>query len=89
MGAMTMIPLGFGLGYGISWILKKLNVLRVSPEVELEGIDIAEYGSDFFPESAQTPEPIVLPTGEQVPSEALLREEFARLNGGGGARVRA
>jgi len=89
MGAMTMIPLGFGLGYGVSWVLKKLNLLRVSPEVELEGIDVAEYGSDFFPESAPSPEPIVLPTGEQVPSEALLREEYAKMNGGGRAPVRA
>jgi hypothetical protein len=88
MGAMTMIPLGFGLGYAISWVLKKLNLLRVTPEVELEGIDVAEYGSDFFPESALVPEPIVLPSGEQVPADPILAEDYARLTNGGRAPVR-
>lgn len=89
MGVMVILPMAFFLGYIPAWVLKKFNLLRVPPEVELEGIDVAEYGSDFFPEFAGVPEQIVLHTGEQVDSEQILREEFARTNGGapGGARV--
>ena len=40
---MVFLPLGFFGGYIPSWILKKVNLLRVPPEVELEGLDMAEF----------------------------------------------
>ena len=44
MGLMAFLPLGFFGGYVPAWILKKTGLLRVPLEVELEGLDIAEYG---------------------------------------------
>ena len=49
-----------------AWVLKKINLLRVPPEVELEGLDIAEFQQDFYPEFERQPEVIILPTGEEV-----------------------
>jgi ammonia channel protein AmtB len=89
MGVMVIVPMAFFLGYIPAWILKKLGLLRVPPEVELEGIDVAAYGSDFFPEWAAAPETVVLPSGEIVPAEPILREDFARANGGASAGTRA
>ena len=38
---------------GRQLVLKKLNMLRVPPEVELMGLDVAEYEADLYlPESA-------------------------------------
>ena len=68
MGMMAFLPLAFLPGYIASWCLKKLNLLRVPPEVELEGLDMAEFQQDFFPEFERVPETIVLPDGEEVDS---------------------
>jgi len=82
MGLMAFVPLGFLPGFVFSWILKKLNLLRVPPEVELEGLDMAEFQQDFFPEFERVPEVIVLPTGEEVDSARVLLDAYAQLNGG-------
>jgi ammonia channel protein AmtB len=89
MGMMTFIPLGFIPGYLCSWVLKKLNLLRVPAEVELEGLDMAEFQQDFFPEFERVPETIVLPTGEEVDSAAILLEAYSDVTNGHkpGARV--
>jgi Amt family ammonium transporter len=88
MGMLAFFPLAFLPGYIASWILKKLNLLRVPPEVELEGLDMAEFQQDFFPEFERVPETVVLPTGEEVDSAAILLEAFADANGHrAGARV--
>src|SRR5215210_4662739 len=58
-GMLVFLPLGFFGGYIPSWILKKLNLLRVPPEVELEGLDMAEFQADFYPEFERPPEVIV------------------------------
>ena len=55
MGLATFVPLGFLSGYAAAWVLKKLNFLRVPLEVELEGLDMAEYETDFYPEHARAP----------------------------------
>ncbi|MDQ3858206.1 MAG: ammonium transporter [Actinomycetota bacterium] len=81
IGMMAFLPLAFFPGYIVSWILKKLNLLRVPPEVELEGLDMAEFQQDFFPEFERVPETIVLPTGEEVESAPVLLEGFAQVNG--------
>ena len=71
-GMMVFLPLGFFAGYSPSWILKKLNLLRVPPEVELEGLDMAEFQQDFF-RSSSAPEIIVLPRGDEVESRRSAR----------------
>jgi Amt family ammonium transporter len=81
MGMLAFFPLAFLPGYIASWILKKLNLLRVPPEVELEGLDMAEFQQDFFPEFERVPETIVLPTGEEVDSAAVLLDAFSDVNG--------
>src|ERR687892_744439 len=81
MGMLAVFPLAFLPGYIISWLLKKFNLLRVPPEVELEGLDMAEFQADFFPEFERVPETVVLPTGEEVESAAVLLEAFADVNG--------
>ena len=81
MGMATFLPLGFLTGYAASAILKRMNLLRVPPEVELEGLDMAEFQQDFFPEFERVPETIVLPDGEEVESAAILLEAFGQTNG--------
>ena len=83
MGMMAFLPLAFLPGFVASWILKKLNLLRVPPEVELEGLDMAEFQQDFFPEFERVPETVVLPDGEEVESAAVLLEAYGQTNGRG------
>ena len=47
---ICIVVLGFLPGYGTSWILKKTNLLRVSREEEIEGLDIADLGIEGYPE---------------------------------------
>src|SRR5688572_10069000 len=57
IGLATFVPLGFLSGWLASFVLKKLNLLRVPPEVELDGLDSAEYRPDIHvPEYAQAPD---------------------------------
>ncbi|MDQ4018545.1 MAG: ammonium transporter [Actinomycetota bacterium] len=81
MGMLAFFPLAFLPGYIASWGLKKLNLLRVPPEVELEGLDMAEFQQDFFPEFERVPETVVLPDGEEVESAAVLLEAYSQVNG--------
>jgi ammonium transporter, Amt family len=84
-GMMVFLPLGFLGGYIPSWIMKKVNLLRVPPEVELEGLDQAEFQADFYPQFEQPPEVIVEPDGTEVPSAPILLEGYRELvtsNGG-------
>ena len=83
MGMMAFLPLAFLPGFVASWILKKLNLLRVPPEIELEGLDMAEFQQDFFPEFERVPETVVLPDGEEVESAAVLLEAYGQTNGRG------
>jgi Amt family ammonium transporter len=88
MGMLAFLPLAFLPGFIVSWILKQFNLLRVPPEVELEGLDMAEFQRDFFPEFERVPETIVLPTGEEVESAPILLDAFSQVNGHrAGARV--
>jgi Amt family ammonium transporter len=73
MGMATFLPLGFLTGYTASWVLKRMNLLRVPAEVEIEGLDMAEYETDFYPEHGRVPERIVEPDGTFVESETVLR----------------
>jgi len=74
IGVATFLPLGFLSGYVASWIMKKLNILRVPPEVELMGLDVAEYDPlIYLPEVASPGEVVVEPDGTIVPSEPVIR----------------
>jgi Amt family ammonium transporter len=79
MGVATFLPLGFLSGWVASFVLKKLNLLRVPVEVELEGLDLAEYETDFYPEHARAPERIVEPDGTLVLADELLPRELAAI----------
>ena len=75
IGIATFLPLGFLSGWVAALILKKLNLLRVPPEVELEGLDVSEYDADLYlPEMARIEESMVEPDGTVVPSERILIE---------------
>src|SRR4051812_2727237 len=74
IGMATFLPLGFLSGYVASFILKKLNILRVPPEVELMGLDVAEYEPNLYlPEVAVASEQIVEPDGTTVDAAIILR----------------
>jgi hypothetical protein len=76
---MVFLPLAFLGGYIPFWILKKVNLLRVPPEVELEGLDQAEFQADFYPEFEQPPEVIVEPDGTEVPAAPVLLDGYREL----------
>jgi len=44
------VILGFIPGYGVSFVLNKLGLLRVSHEEEINGLDLTEYGLSGYPE---------------------------------------
>ena len=89
MGMMAFLPLAFLPGYAASWILKRFNLLRVPPEVELEGLDMAEFQQDFFPEFERVPEVVVQPDGEEVEAAPVLLDSYWQTNGHGPARAGA
>lgn len=79
IGMLTFFALAFIPAYVIAWILRKMNLLRVSPEVELEGEDIAQFGYDFFPEHAKSAEMMIDADGQVVASESITREDARQL----------
>ena len=53
LGVAVFLPLGFLSGWVASRVLRAFNLLRVPPEVEVDGLDIAEYEPDIhMPEHA-------------------------------------
>jgi ammonium transporter, Amt family len=74
IGVATFLPLGFLSGYVMSWVMKKLNILRVPPEVELMGLDVAEYDPNLYlPEVAVAAEQLVEPDGTSVEAAVVLK----------------
>lgn len=51
IGAIVMAVTGFVPGWGISYALKKFNLLRVPPHVEVLGLDLFEVPAKAYPES--------------------------------------
>ena len=78
VGILAFLPLAFLPGYFASLALKKMNLLRVPPEVELEGLDMAEFHQDFFPEFERVPEKIVGPDGEVLDAAPILIDAYDR-----------
>ena len=81
MGVMAFLPLAFLPGFIVSWLLKKANLLRVPPEVELEGLDMAEFGQDFYPEFERVPEIVVEPDGREVDGAPVLLDAYWQTQG--------
>jgi Amt family ammonium transporter len=86
MGFLAFFPLAFLPGYIFSWILKKTNLLRVPPEVELEGLDMAEFQQDFYPEFESVAEHIIEPDGREVEAGPVLLDAYRQLTGVGATR---
>jgi len=80
---MVFLPLGFFGGYIPSWILKKANLMRVPPEVELEGLDMAEFQRDFYPEFEKPLEVIIEPDGTEVEAAPILLANYREVVGTG------
>ncbi len=79
MGLATFLPLGFLSGWFASWVLKKLNLLRVPPEVELDGLDMAEYEPDIHvPEFAHAEDLLIEPDGTRVPADRPMQRGSRR-----------
>jgi ammonium transporter, Amt family len=75
IGFATFLPLGFLSGWVAAFILKKLNLLRVPKEVEIDGLDQAEYEPDIHvPEFAHAEDLMIEPDGTRVPAEKVQRE---------------
>ena len=79
MGIITFFPLGFLPGYVIAYGLRKANLLRVPPEVELEGLDIAEFERDYYPEHQRVDEVIVQPDGTFVTARETLLDDYKQV----------
>ena len=80
IGIATFLPLGFLSGWVASLVLKKLNLLRVPPEVELEGLDVVEYDQDLYlPEVAVVSERIIEPDGTIVEADAIIAEAHSEV----------
>ncbi|MEO0770217.1 MAG: ammonium transporter, partial [Cyanobacteria bacterium J06649_4] len=54
--AVCTIILGFIPGYGVSFVLKKMNLLRVPESEEIVGLDLADFGLEGYPEYPLVPE---------------------------------
>jgi ammonia channel protein AmtB len=80
LGLATFLPLGFLTGWFASWVLKKMNLLRVPPEVEVAGLDTVEYVPDIYlPEVPVRPAALVEPDGTVVDADPLIAQELAEL----------
>ena len=75
MGLAAFLPLGFLSGWVAAFILRKLNLLRVPPEVEIDGLDVGEYLEDLYlPEFARLGERVFEPDGSLSDSEEVLAD---------------
>jgi ammonia channel protein AmtB len=55
VGAVSMLLLGFIPGYGASFILKQMGLLRIPESVEIMGMDLAKVPTSAYPEGMATP----------------------------------
>ena len=58
-------------------------------EVELEGLDLAEFGRDFYPEFERVPEVILTPDGDELDAADVLLDAYRATNGKPTTRVEA
>ena len=51
-GATLCAVWAFGTTYAGFWVVNKVKSIRVAPEIELEGLDVPEFGFKSYPEDA-------------------------------------
>ena len=78
IGMATFLPLGFLSGWVAAFVLRKLNLLRVPASVEVEGLDLVEYGTLVSPETGVVTEQVVEPDGTLVDMAALAQSGNGR-----------
>jgi ammonia channel protein AmtB len=72
VGAVVCVGLlGFIPGYITSWLLKKFNLLRVSREEEIAGLDLSDLGVEGYPEYV-TPSFVTHLTRNDVATKATV-----------------
>ncbi|MBW4483855.1 MAG: ammonium transporter [Tildeniella torsiva UHER 1998/13D] len=54
--SICALLLGFLPGYGVSFVLKKMGMLRVSQAEEIAGLDLSDFGIEGYPEYSILPE---------------------------------
>jgi Amt family ammonium transporter len=47
----------FGATFVVFWCVNKMKSMRVTPEVEAEGLDVPEFGMPGYPEDVVTSTP--------------------------------
>ncbi len=57
MGATLYAAWAFGATYAVFWGVNKVKSMRVSPQVEEDGLDYPEFGMGGYPEDAVIPAP--------------------------------
>jgi ammonium transporter, Amt family len=83
IGLATFLPLGFLSGYVASWVLRKLNLLRVPVSVEIAGLDVVAYQPDIFaPEFGYAPDMLIEPDGTRRSVDEVQAEELGALGNG-------
>ena len=55
MGATLYAVWAFGATYAVFYVVNKVKSMRVTPEVEEEGLDVPEFGMPAYPEDAVVP----------------------------------
>jgi len=50
IGATLCVVWAFGATYSVFWVVNRIRAMRVSPEVELEGLDVPQFGLPGYPE---------------------------------------
>jgi ammonium transporter, Amt family len=78
MGMATFLPLGFLSGWIASYLLRRANLLRVPRSVELEGLDLVEYGTLVYPEMGVVKELVVEPDGTLVETASVIEATNGR-----------
>ncbi|MGA8299042.1 MAG: ammonium transporter [Terriglobales bacterium] len=55
LGATICVAWAFGATFVVFWSVNKVRSMRVSPESEIEGLDMPEFGMPAYPEDAVSP----------------------------------
>jgi hypothetical protein len=61
-------------GYGVSLVLKKMGLLRISEANEILGLDLSDYGIEGYPEYSIVPEQTGLGNSATTPMTKVSSE---------------
>jgi len=71
-GSLAVTGATFAVSLGMMYALKKAGLLRVSREIELEGLDLHEHGGSVYPEMmGATHGAMSIPPAAHIPAMAL------------------